>query len=93
MSTPSIQTDGSVIGLRNAVQEFAIALEQKLRKHDHKTSWEEQPIQAHVKLLELELMEFKVAHEFFGVVEQCEELLDVAAFALIIRDKLRKGQQ
>lgn len=91
MDTPEIALSGLVKGLRPEVAEFAVALEQKLRKNDHKRSWKEQPVEAHIKLLEIELMEFKVARDFFEVAEQCGELLDIAAFALIIRDKLRHG--
>ncbi len=86
---PLITLSGMVSGLRPEVAEFAVEMELKLRKNDHKKSWKEQPIEAHVQLLEIELMEFKVAKEFFGVPEMCGELLDIAAFALIIRDKLR----
>lgn len=86
---PQIALSGLVSGLRPEVAEFAVAMESKLRKNDHKRSWKEQPVEAHVRLLKIELMEFEVARDFFGVAEQCDELLDIAAFALIIRDKLR----
>lgn len=89
MNDPGMLFDGTVQGLRPEVAEFAVSLELKLRKNDHKKSWKEQPIEAHVQLLKIELMEFEVAKEFFGVSEMCGELLDIAAFALIIRDKLR----
>lgn len=75
--------------LRKEVLEFAIAMEAKLRKNDHKTGWKDQPIEAHIKLLRIEMMEFDVALEFLGDGEACKECVDLANFALIIRDKLR----
>lgn len=86
-----LDADGNSRHVRPEVAEFALALETKLRKNDHKTDWHDQPVEAHIQLLKIELMEFEVAKEFFGISEMCGELLDIAAFALIIRDKLRKG--
>lgn len=74
---------------RPEVLEFAAAMEAKLRKNDHKTGWKDQPIEAHIKLLRIEMMEFDVALEFLGDEEACKECVDLANFALIIRDKLR----
>jgi len=80
--------EGVAVLVRPEVAEFAVALELKLRKNDHKCSWKEQPIEAHIKLLEIELMEFKVALKFLGDEEAAKECVDIANFALIIRDKL-----
>lgn len=77
------------MGVRVEVAEFAAAMELKLRKNDHKTGWKDQPIEAHIKLLRIEMMEFDVALEFLGDEEACKECVDLANFALIIRDKLR----
>jgi len=74
--------------LRTEVLAFALAMEAKLRKNDHKTHWRDQPIEAHLRLLKIELQEFEVAYEFFGREEAAKELIDVANFALILRDKL-----
>lgn len=78
-----------VMGVRREVAEFAAAMEAKLRKNDHKTGWKDQPIEAHIKLLRIEVMEFDVALEFLGDEVAGKECVDIANFALIIRDKLR----
>lgn len=75
--------------LRHEVGDMAIAMELKLRKNDHKSSWQQQPIEAHIKLLRIEMMEFDVALEFLGDEEAAKECVDIANYALIIRDKLR----
>jgi len=80
--------DRSTHVIRREVAEFALAMETKLRKNDHKTGWHDQPIEAHIKLLKIELMEFDVAYEFLGEAEAAKECIDIANFALIIRDKL-----
>lgn len=74
--------------LRTEVAEFAIAMEAKLRKNDHKTGWHDQPIEAHIKLLRIEMMELDVALDHLGDEAAVNECVDVANFALIIRDKL-----
>lgn len=74
--------------IRDEVAEMAKAMEAKLRKNDHKTGWHNQPIEAHLKLLKIEMMEFDVALEFLGDEEAAKECVDIANFALIIRDKL-----
>lgn len=84
-----VATDTIHIDARSEVAEFATAMEAKLRKNDHKTGWKDQPIEAHIKLLRIEMMEFDVALEFLGDEEACKECVDLANFALIIRDKLR----
>lgn len=73
---------------RPALRVFADAMEMKLRKNDHKTGWRDQPIQAHIRLLLLELEEFKVALEFFKVKDARNETIDIANFAMILYDKL-----
>jgi hypothetical protein len=75
--------------LRPAVRAFAEAMELKLRKHDgKKTHWREQPIEALVRLLVLELEEFKIADDFFNVAEARTELKDIANYAMILDDRL-----
>lgn len=75
--------------IRAEVVEFAIAMEAKLRKHDHKTTWKGKPIEALKRLLLLEIEEFKVAHEFFDADEATAELVDIGNYALILRDRIR----
>lgn len=80
--------------LRPEVLAFAEAMELKLRKHDgKKTHWKDQPIEAHVKLLQLELQEFLCADEFFSVAEARGESVDLGNFAMILWDKLGKLEQ
>lgn len=81
-------TNDTTMDIREALAEFALAMEGKLRKNDHKTGWSRQPIEAHIKLLKIELMEFDVALEFLGDEEAANECVDIANFAMIIRDKL-----
>lgn len=76
------------IEARPEVVEFAEAMEAKLRKNDHKTGWHDQPIEAHIKLLRIEMMELDVALDHLGDEMAAKECIDVANFALIIRDKL-----
>ena len=73
---------------RPALRDFACAMEAKLRKNDHKTSWRDQPIEALFRLLMLAVEEFKVADEFFSVANARNELVDIANFALILYDRL-----
>lgn len=79
----------SEVELRPAVRAFAEAMELKLRKHDgKKTHWRMQPIEALVRLMMLEVEEYKVADEFFSVKEARTELVDIANYALIVYDRL-----
>lgn len=75
--------------VRPEVAEFALAMEAKLRKNDGKTHWREKPIEALKRLMLLEVEEFKVAHEFFDASEAMKELVDIANYALILRDRIR----
>lgn len=78
------------VDLRKEVIEFAVAMEAKLRKNDHKTGWKDQPIEAHIKLLRIEMMELDVALDHLGDEEAMRECVDIANFAMIIRDKLKQ---
>lgn len=88
-TTDTLLRTAPVHKLRPEVLEFALAMEAKLRKNDHKTGWHDQPIEAHIKLLALEKAELDVALEFLGDEAAMGECVDVANFALIIRDKLQ----
>lgn len=90
---PEVTFDGMVQGVRPEVAEFAVAMEQKLRKKDGKTHWRERPIEALKRLMLLEVEEFKVAHEFFGPDEAMDELRDIANYALILWDRIRIEKQ
>lgn len=76
------------VSRRAALVAFVDQMELKLRKNDHKSNWREKPIEALIRLLMLEIEEFKVANEFFRVDEARPELVDVANFALICWDRL-----
>jgi hypothetical protein len=78
---------------REALTKFTEAMELKLRRNDHKSSWRDLPIEALVRLLILELEEFKVADEFFPVKDARKEAVDVANFALIVWDRLSMMDQ
>lgn len=79
---------GSSITLRPEVAAFAVAMELKLRKNDHKTTWRDKPVEALVRLMVLELEEFRVAHEFFDTRDSRGETVDIANFAMIVWDRL-----
>lgn len=74
--------------IRTPLLTFACLMEQKLRKNDHKTGWRHLPVEALLRLMLLELEEFKVADEFFCVEEAQHELVDVANFAMMLHDRL-----
>lgn len=74
--------------VRPVLRDFAVAMEAKLRKNDHKNGWRNLPIEALFKLLMIELEEFKVAHEFFGANEARKELIDIANFCMMLHDRL-----
>lgn len=76
------------VSRREALVKFVDAMELKLRKNDHKTNWRTQPVEALIRLMLLELEEFKVADEFFTVAEARTELTDVSNYALIVYDRL-----
>lgn len=73
---------------RSALETFANAMELVLRKHEHKTTWRDRPLEGLVRLLMLEIEEFKCALEFFEVKEARKELIDVANYCLIVSDRL-----
>lgn len=81
--------DGKSHDVRSEVADFAVAMEQKLRKKDDKTHWRERPVEALKRLMLLEIEEFKVAHEFFGPDEAMDELRDIANYAMILWDRIR----
>lgn len=83
-------TDTSILNCRKEVQDAAIAMELKLQRNDHKDGWHKQPIEAHIRLLKIEMMELDVALEFLGDEEAAGECVDICNFAMIIRDKLLK---
>lgn len=82
-----------MIEVRSEVAEFAMAMESKLRKNDHKDGWHKQPIEAHIKLLRIEMMELDVALDHLGDEEAMRECVDIANFAMIIRDKLKQRME
>lgn len=79
--------------LRSPLQKFALAMEEKLKKNDHKTHWRDQSFEAHFKFMMLEIEEFKVAREFLSVATTRSELVDIANFALINWDKMSLLEQ
>lgn len=92
----AFENDSNVVGMRTdadpalraPLQLFAAAMERKLLANDHKQSWRELPVEALLRLLLIEIDEYKVAHEFLTVAEARKELVDVANFALILWDRL-----
>lgn len=68
---------------------FASDMSDKITAKSNKTHWSQQPIEALIKLMLLEIEEFKVAYEYFGANEARKELVDVANYAMIVWDRLR----
>lgn len=79
--------------VRPVVAEFALQMEQKLAKNDHKTDWQTLPIEAHRRKLELEVEEYKIALQFEGPSAAKLELVDIANFCLILWDRIRAEEQ
>lgn len=79
-------------GPRPPLAAFVERMEAKLRKNDHKNEtpegWHDLPIDGLLKLMHLEIEEFKVADDFFAVKRARAELVDVANFAMIVDDRL-----
>lgn len=97
----AVEHDDNVIGLRtnhnpshrSALRQFSDAMEDKLIKNDHKTSWRDLPVEALSRLMDIEIQEFQVAMQFLSVREARNELIDVANFALIVWDRLSLEDQ
>lgn len=78
---------------RYVLQQFASQMEVKLLRNDHKSGWRTLPIEALFRLLQIEIEEFKVAHEFMSVAEARNELLDISNYAMILWDRLGMEDQ
>ena len=77
--------------MREAVLEFANAMEAKLQKHEMKGGWRKVPVWLLDQRLQEEKLELSQAI-ISGTPEQAaEECLDVANFAMFIYDNLMKG--
>lgn len=81
------RTGGGQGGLRPQLFDFAVEMERKLRKNDHKASWKTYPIEALVRLLGIEFEELQVALDF-GIGDAGSECVDLANFAMMTRDRL-----
>lgn len=79
---------GEIVSIRDPLVAFTVLMEHKLRKNDHKTGWRHLPIEALRRLMMLEVEEYNVAREFFGLEEARKELVDVANFAMMLHDRL-----
>lgn len=71
-------------GLRESLQNFAEAMEQKLRKNDHKGGWEGLSFEMLLDYLKLELHELEVALKHESPKDVAKEAVDIANFALMI---------
>jgi len=76
------------VSKRQALVAFVDAMELTLRRHEHKTTWRERPIEALIKLMMLEIEEFRISHDFFEVKESRKELVDIGNYAMILWDRL-----
>lgn len=71
---------------RPKVREFAIGMEAKLAKNDHKRDWADLPLPALIRRLENEVAELKMAVDYESADAVAKECHDVANFALMIGD-------
>jgi hypothetical protein len=78
---------------RPAVIEFAQAMEDKLRKNDHKQGWRTYPISAIRRLLGIEVSELDVALDFDIGLDAPSECVDIANFAMMLRDRINKEKK
>lgn len=76
------------IYLRPALMHAAQQMELVLRKHDHKKSWRELPIEALIRKMNIELEEFRVALDFLPASEARAEIVDVMNFLFFLYDRL-----
>lgn len=67
---------------------FTDEMETVLRRHEHKRTWREKPVEALFRLLKLEVEEAAVALEFFSAAEAQHEMVDIANFACMLFDRL-----
>lgn len=78
---------------RPKVREFAIEMEKKLAKNDHKTEWNKLPLPAFVRRLQNEVEEMKMALEYETPDDVTKECADIANFALIIADRANNDRK
>lgn len=76
------------VTLREPLAEFALLMELKLRKNDHKLGWWNLPVQALVDLMDIERNEFDVALKYLSKKEAMKECVDIANFAMMVHDRL-----
>jgi hypothetical protein len=74
--------------MRTVLYDFAIEMEAKLRKNDHKTGWRDLPIEALERFMKIEIQEYEAAREFLSSAEAKNELVDIANFAMMLHDRL-----
>ncbi len=77
--------------LRPEVKAFAIAMEKKLRKKDHKGGWQNEPIGYLFEGIEREKDELERATGWDRTAA-LEEAVDVANFAMMIFDNISNGR-
>jgi NTP pyrophosphatase (non-canonical NTP hydrolase) len=77
--------------LRPRLRAFALVMEAKLRKNDHKREWTEFPVKAHLRRLMNEIAELEMAIDFESDANVMKECADCANFCLFIFDQYRTG--
>lgn len=77
-----------VVSKRAALVAFVDAMEVKLRRNEHKSTWKEKPVEALFRLALLEVEEFRVALEFFSVKEARAEIPDACNFLMMVWDRM-----
>lgn len=88
-----MSVDDIGVRLRPTLNSFAVEMEWKLRKNDHKKGWKELPFEALHKLFLLEYEEFKVASEYFGPGAAKKELVDMGNFIMMMWDRLEEDNK
>lgn len=80
----------TVTDCRKEVQEMAVAMEAKLRQHDDRPGWKEEPFEYLYQRLEEEADELYQASKSNKPLNIAEEAVDVANFAMMIWDNFKE---
>lgn len=85
----------SVLGCRQEVKDFAVLMEQKLRKNDHKSHWSKESFTYLFQRLDEEMRELNqaVASAKTDYSRITDEAVDVANFLMMIVDNMAEPRQ
>lgn len=76
--------------LRPQLRDFANRMEHKLRQNDHKGGWQDCASDWLLRRLEEELQELRIALATGTLLDVEEEAADVANFAMMLADQMKR---